>query len=171
MSGFVQILMFVTIKRQVLRCLEILMMKKILGQNEETPMVPNSPYGVAKLAAHNLCRVYRLSYNLHVSCGILMNHESPRRGDDFVTKKIVNYVKAKDFSQPLRLGNIDAYRDWGHAKDFVRAMPMMLRQEKPDDYVVATGEVRSVYDFLTDVKKLSGVDFSYVCDPHLRRPL
>lgn len=119
-------------------------------QKETTPFYPRSPYGVAKLYAYWICKNYRESYDLFICNGILFNHESPRRGENFVTKKITSQVaKIKLGSkEPLVLGNIDAKRDWGHAKDYVEAMWLMLQIEEPDDYVVATGEMHSVREFL-----------------------
>jgi GDPmannose 4,6-dehydratase len=111
-------------------------------QNEQTPFIPRSPYGCGKLLAHSLCVNYRESYGTKVSCGILFNHESPLRGEEFVTQKI-----ARGIREPLVLGNLDAKRDWGHAKDYVEAMWLMLQHE-PDDFVVATGISRSVLDFV-----------------------
>lgn len=121
-------------------------------QKETTPFNPCSPYGVAKVAAHMTVKNYRDSYGLYGCCGILFNHESPRRGYNFVTQKIVKEFQ-NVFTQGtcLELGNLDAKRDWGHAKDYVRAMWMMLQEEKPDDYVVATGEQSSVRDFVEAV--------------------
>ena len=119
-------------------------------QNENTPFYPRSPYGVAKLYAHWITKNYRESYDMFACSGILFNHESPRRGEKFVTSKIVlglnNIAKGK--SDVLELGNIDALRDWGHAKDFVYAMWLMLQQDKADDYVIATGEQHSVREFI-----------------------
>ena len=150
-------------------------------QDEDTPFIPQSPYGIAKLAAHHLVRNYRESYDIHGSCGILFNHESERRGENFVTRKITKWIgefvlwssqssaegdgrfnplAIDTISDPnfildgnrklakLRLGNLDARRDWGHAADYVEAMWLMLQQDEPDDYVVATGETRSVREFL-----------------------
>lgn len=122
-------------------------------QNENTPMLPQSPYGVAKLAAYHMVQIYRSSYDLFACCGILFNHESPRRGENFVTRKITKYIGdvVKNFNRPaekLRLGNLDAYRDWGHAKDYVRAMHLMLQQNYPRDYVIATGQTYSVREFV-----------------------
>jgi GDPmannose 4,6-dehydratase len=119
-------------------------------QTEETPFYPRSVYGVSKLAAHWLVKNYRESYGLFACSGILFNHESPRRGADFVTKKITDGVKQivkgeRDF---LELGNLNAARDWGHAKDYVEAMWLMLQQEEADEYVVATGETHSVRQFV-----------------------
>ena len=115
-------------------------------QRETTPMIPVSPYGCSKLFAHSICRNYRNAYGMFVCSGILFNHESPKRGINFVTNKIVlGAVKIKmGIEDNLCLGNLEARRDWGHAKDFVNAIWMMLQQEKPDDYVVSTGETRSV---------------------------
>jgi GDPmannose 4,6-dehydratase len=118
-------------------------------QTERTPFYPRSPYGVAKLYGHWITVNYRESYDLHASSGILFNHESPRRGLEFVTRKISNAVaKIKlGLADELRLGNLDAQRDWGFAKDYVEAMWLMLQQETPDDYVVCTGETHSVREF------------------------
>ena len=119
-------------------------------QNEETVMQPCSPYGVAKLAAFHLVKTYRESYGLHASNGILFNHESPLRGQDFVTRKITKGVVAIEAgaNTPLTLGNLDALRDWGAAEDYVEGMSLMLQQEEPDDYVLATGEAHSVREFV-----------------------
>ncbi len=129
-------------------------------QNEGSPFHPRSPYGVSKIAAYWLTVNYREAYNLFACNGILFNHESPLRGMDFVTRKVCNAVARikLGLQQFVVLGNIDAKRDWGHAADFVEAMWMMLQQEKPDDYVVATGEVRSVRDLLTEAFRLIGVN-------------
>lgn len=122
-------------------------------QCESTAFDPASPYAVSKVAAHQLCGLYRSSYNLFVSCGILFNHESPFRGKNFVTRKITRHVaKLKNALNhntvpKLKLGNLDACRDWGYAGDYVRAMHMMLQANDPDDYVVATGQTHSVRDF------------------------
>ena len=120
-------------------------------QNEETPMHPCSPYGAAKLAAYWLARTYRDSYGIFVSNGILFNHESPVRGEDFVTRKITRAVVEIEAGgrQPLELGNLDSVRDWGHARDYVAGMWGMLQQDKPDDYVLATGQARTVREFVT----------------------
>ena len=128
-------------------------------QSEETPFRPRSPYGAAKIAAYWLTVNYREAYGVHASNGILFNHESPIRGMDFVTRKVCNAVARIKFGlqQFVVLGNLDAKRDWGHAADFVDAMWLMLQQEKPGDYVVATGEVRSVRDLLTEAFKNIGV--------------
>ena len=162
-------------------------------QDEDTQFAPRSPYAVAKMAAHNLVHTYRESYGLHASCGILFNHESERRGGDFVTRKITKYIAGivrqfytelgkKDVHwvvspasavEPLALGNLDAKRDWGHAVDYVRAMWLMLQQEEPDDYVISTGKTHSI-------RKLLDVAFGYVgvkdwkpyvvIDPQFYRP-
>lgn len=122
-------------------------------QSEETPMVPVSPYGCSKLYAHNLCHNYRNAYGMFISSGILFNHESPRRGINFVTNKVVlESVKiSKGLSDKLILGNLSAKRDWGHAKDYVNGMWMMLQAENPKDYILATGISRSVDDLVTYV--------------------
>ncbi len=133
--------------------------------NEESPMKPESPYAVAKVYGYNISKVYRKSYGLFVACGILFNHESPLRGLDFVTRKITNtlaLIKAgkKDI---LELGNIDAYRDWGYAGDYVKSMHLMLQQEEPDDYVIATGESHSVRYFLEEACDYFDLDVDKVC--------
>jgi GDPmannose 4,6-dehydratase len=119
-------------------------------QTEETPMRPTSPYGCAKAFATQLARVYRQSYGMFVCNGILYNHESPRRGENFVTRKIARSVAriARGLDVDLVLGNLESKRDWGRAQDYVVAMWLMLQHEKPDDYVVATGETHSVRDFV-----------------------
>src|SRR5438270_4000778 len=119
-------------------------------QNEETPMRPTSSYGCAKAFATQLARVYRQSYGMFVCNGILYNHESPRRGENFVTRKITRSVAriARGLDVDLVLGNLESKRDWGRAQDYVVAMWLMLQHEKPDDYVVATGEAHSVRDFV-----------------------
>jgi GDPmannose 4,6-dehydratase len=119
-------------------------------QNEDTPFHPASPYGVAKLYAHWITRNYRESYGIFATTGILFNHESPRRGETFVTSKIVRGLSSvREGGQPyLALGNLDSVRDWGHAKDFVGAMYLIMQHDTPDDYVIATGEPRSVREFV-----------------------
>jgi len=118
-------------------------------QNEATPFHPRSPYACAKVLAHNLCVNYRESYGMFISSGILFNHESPRRGETFVTRKISRAVAriAAGQQSTLYLGNLDAKRDWGFAGDYVEAMYLMLQQDEPDDFVIATGEAHSVRDF------------------------
>jgi len=121
-----------------------------IPQTENTPFYPRSPYGVAKLYGHWITKNYRESYNMFACSGILFNHESERRGIEFVTRKISDGVaKIKlGLADNITLGNLDAERDWGHARDYVEAMWMMLQQEKPDDYVIATGKTNSIRDFL-----------------------
>jgi len=130
-------------------------------QRETTSMNPVSPYGCSKVFAYNIVRNYRKSYKLHASNGILFNHESPRRGSNFVTNKVVKAaVEIKlGFSNSLELGNMDSYRDWGHSKDYVRAMHLILQQDNPGDYVVATGETRSVRDMCEYVFDQLGLDY------------
>ncbi len=119
-------------------------------RNEQTPFMPRSPYAAAKLYAYWITVNYREAYGIHASNGILFNHESPRRGETFVTRKITRAVAAISTGKQdcLYLGNIDALRDWGHAKDYVRAMWLAVQQEKPDDYVIATGEAHTVREFV-----------------------
>ena len=168
-------------------------------QNEKTDFAPQSPYGISKLASHQLVRLYRQSYGIHASCGILFNHESPRRGANFVTRKITKWIgefrnwigyhsswedPEVTFSEDsihcngesfpkLRLGNLDASRDWGHAEDYVKGMWMMLQQETPDDYVLATGETHTIRDLLNVAfGKLQIYDWQdyVVQDPEFMRP-
>ena len=174
-------------------------------QDESTPLNPCSPYAVSKVAAHNLVLTYRMAYGIHASCGILFNHESERRGENFVTRKITKYVaslacaledtggkeegvkssvvreivywEGKDgahYSLPhLELGNLDSYRDWGHAEDYVRGMWLMLQQENPRDYVLATGESHNVRDFLDKAfERINIKDWSkyVVINPKFYRP-
>jgi len=143
-------------------------------QRETTPMRPVSPYGCAKVYAFNLGRNYRHSYNMFISNGILFNHESPRRGSNFVTSKIVKgaIAIANGKAKKLRMGNLDARRDWGHAKDYVRAMWMMLQQETADDYVCATGVSHSVRDCCEYVFSKLGMDYKdyVVLDEKYLRP-
>jgi GDPmannose 4,6-dehydratase len=119
-------------------------------QDENTPFIPRSPYACAKVFAHQLCQNYRDAYGMHISCGILFNHESPRRGIPFVTRKITRTAARirHGLEKKLYLGNLDAYRDWGFAGDYVEAMWLMLQQDKGDDYVVATGESHTVRECL-----------------------
>jgi GDPmannose 4,6-dehydratase len=119
-------------------------------QGEDTPFYPRSPYGVAKLYGHWITINYRESFNLHASSGILFNHESPRRGIEFVTRKITHHVAMikHGLTNELRLGNLDAKRDWGFAGDYVEAMWLMLQQDRPDDYVISTDETHTVQEFV-----------------------
>ncbi len=128
-------------------------------QNEDTPFHPRSPYGVSKLFAHWMVINYRESYGMHASNGILFNHESPRRGMEFVTRKITDGVAriATGKAKELVLGNLDAKRDWGYAKDYVEAMYLMLQQKEPDDYVVGTGESHSVREFVAEAFNAAGI--------------
>ena len=121
-------------------------------QTESTPFYPRSPYGIAKLYGFWIIKNYREAYNMHCSSGILFNHESPRRGETFVTRKITQGLSRISLGHQscLYLGNLDAKRDWGHAKDFVEAMYLMLQQDEPDDYVIATGEQYSVREFVEE---------------------
>jgi GDPmannose 4,6-dehydratase len=131
-------------------------------QTELTPFHPRSPYGVAKVFAHQMTVNYRESYGMHASCGILFNHESPRRGENFVTRKITQSVAkiSKGLQDKVILGNLDAKRDWGYAKEYVEAMWLMLQQETPDDYVIATNETHSVRDFLEIAFEHIGKDYN-----------
>ena len=127
-------------------------------QTETTPFYPRSPYGVAKLYGYWIVKNYRESYDMHCSSGILFNHESPRRGETFVTRKITRGLSqiSVGLQDVLYLGNLDAKRDWGHAKDYVEAMWLMLQQDIPDDYVIATGKQYSVRDFVEEAAPLFG---------------
>jgi len=143
-------------------------------QNEDTPFHPRSPYGISKMAGFELTRNYREAYNLFAVSGILFNHESPRRGAEFVTRKITSAAaKIKlGIEKEIRLGNLDAKRDWGHSSDYVKAMWLMLQQDNPDDYVIATGKSRTVKEFL-DIA-FDYVDLDYrdhiIIDDQLYRP-
>jgi GDPmannose 4,6-dehydratase len=143
-------------------------------QRETTPFYPRSPYGVAKVYGHWITVNYRESYDLHASSGILFNHESPRRGLEFVTRKITHHVAQikLGLANEVRLGNLDSQRDWGYAGDYVRAMWLMLQQEKPDDFVVASGETHSVQQFLEEAFGLVDLDWrDYVVqDARYMRP-
>jgi GDPmannose 4,6-dehydratase len=143
-------------------------------QNEETRLMPASPYACAKVFAHGLTRNYREGYGIHASSGILFNHESPRRGETFVTRKItLAAARIKlGLQDKIALGNLDALRDWGYAKDYVEAMWLMLQQDRPDDYVVATGETHTVREFLDEVFEIAGLDVDkhLVIDDRLKRP-
>jgi len=129
------------------------------GYTEESMMKPASPYACSKLFAHNLVRNYRHSYGLHASCGILFNHESPRRGETFVTRKITQAAARikLGLQDKITLGNLDAYRDWGFTGDYVEAMWLMMQHEIPDDYVIATGTTTRVRDFLSEVFSYAGL--------------
>ena len=143
-------------------------------QNEQTPFYPRSPYGVAKVYGHAITVNYRESYGLFACCGILFNHESPRRGLEFITRKVTDGVAriACGLQNELRLGNLEARRDWGFAGDYVQAMWLMLQQEQPDDYVVATGRTHSVQELVE--LAFSRVDLDWrryvVIDPAFKRP-
>jgi GDPmannose 4,6-dehydratase len=130
-------------------------------QNETTPFRPRSPYAIAKLYAHWMTINYREAHHLFACSGILFNHESPRRGENFVTRKVTRGVAQilAGKTDKLRMGNLDAKRDWGHARDYVNAMWLMLQQDEPDDYVVATGITRSVKDFVEAAFGLVGLDW------------
>jgi len=143
-------------------------------QKETTRLMPASPYACSKVFAHNLCRNYRESYGMNISSGILFNHESPRRGETFVTRKItMAAARIKlGLQDKLYLGNLEAKRDWGFAGDYVEAMWLMLQQEKPDDYVISTGETHTVREFLEVVFSIAGlsVDKHVEIDERLFRP-
>src|SRR5580700_1531612 len=143
-------------------------------QSESTPLYPRSPYGVAKVYGHWITVNYRESYDLHASSGILFNHESPRRGLEFVTRKITNGVAriAHGLDDKLYLGNLDAQRDWGFAADYVRAMWLMLQQDKPDDFVVSTGETHAVRDLCRLAFQAADLDWErhVVIDDKFLRP-
>jgi GDPmannose 4,6-dehydratase len=145
-----------------------------IPQKETTPFYPRSPYGCAKAYAHYLTVNYRESYDIHASCGILFNHESPRRGETFVTRKITRAVGRiyHGLQDKLYLGNLDSMRDWGFAGDYVEAMWLMLQQEQADDYVVATGKMISVREFCEKAFNLVGLDYNkyVVIDPKYFRP-
>ncbi len=143
-------------------------------QGIETRFSPVSPYACAKLAAHHMVGTYRKSYGIYASSGILFNHESPRRGENFVTRKITKAAARikLGLQDELRLGNLSAQRDWGHAADFVKGMWMMLQREEPDDYVLATGRTNSVQQFLEYVFSFADLDIKkhVVIDPKFYRP-
>jgi GDPmannose 4,6-dehydratase len=143
-------------------------------QSETTPFHPRSPYAVAKLYAHWMTVNYREAHNLFACSGILFNHESPRRGENFVTRKVTRGIAQilAGRADKLRLGNMESKRDWGHARDYVEAMWMMLQQDKADDYVIATGEMRSVRDFVAAAFAMVGLDWQkyVVVDEAYMRP-
>lgn len=134
-----------------------------IPQKETTPFYPRSPYGVAKLYGYWIVKNYRESYGLHASSGILFNHESPRRGETFVTRKITRGLSRISNGEQniLYLGNLNAKRDWGHAKDYVEAMWLMLQQDEPDDYVIATGEQYSVREFVEEAAPYFGMNIEW----------
>jgi len=142
--------------------------------NEESMLLPASPYACAKVCAHHMIRNYRDGYNMHACSGILFNHESPRRGETFVTRKItLAAARIKlGLQDKLSLGNLDAHRDWGYAGDYVKLMWMMLQQDKPDDYVIATGETHTVREFLEQVFNHAGLSIEkhVEIDPRFFRP-
>jgi GDPmannose 4,6-dehydratase len=145
-------------------------------QNEATPFYPRSPYGVAKVYAHQICVNYRESYGMHVSCGILFNHEGEYRGEEFVTRKITKSVAqiVQGKLDKIRLGTLDPKRDWGYAGDYVEAMWLMMQQQTPDDYVIATGKTHSVRDFLSSAVKAAGLkgdpEDYVIIDDNYKRP-
>lgn len=145
-------------------------------QNEITPFYPRSPYGVAKVYAHQICVNYRESYGMHVSCGILFNHEGEYRGEEFVTRKITKSVAQimQGKLDKIRLGTLEPKRDWGYAGDYVEAMWLMMQQQTPDDYVIATGKTHSVRDFLASAIKAAGLkgepEDYVVIDDNFKRP-
>lgn len=147
---------------------------KEVPQKEATPFYPRSPYGISKVAGFDLTRNYREAYDMFCASGILFNHESPRRGHEFVTRKISSHVAQikLGLASELRLGNLEAKRDWGHAKDYVRAIHLMLQQAEPDDYVIATGVAHSVREFCE--RAFAEVDLDYrdfvVIDERFQRP-
>ncbi|HSG26543.1 MAG TPA: GDP-mannose 4,6-dehydratase [Anaerolineales bacterium] len=147
---------------------------RAVPQNEDTPFYPRSPYGVAKTYGHWITVNYRESYNLFAVSGILFNHESPRRGLEFVTRKITDGVARikHGLQNELRLGNLEARRDWGYAKDYVRAMWLMLQQDEPDDFVIGTGQTKSVRDFCEAAFGYVGLNYQdfVVQDPAFYRP-
>ncbi|HJO15230.1 MAG TPA: GDP-mannose 4,6-dehydratase, partial [Candidatus Pacearchaeota archaeon] len=143
-------------------------------QNENTPFHPRSSYGISKVTGYYLTKNYREAYNLHASSGILFNHESPRRGFEFVSRKITHAVARikKGLQKKLKLGNLKAKRDWGHAKDYVEAMWMMLQQNNPDDFVIGTGKEHSVVDFANKAFAHVGLNYKdyLIIDKNLIRP-
>ncbi len=147
---------------------------KKVPQNENTPFYPRSAYGISKVTGHDLTRNYREAYNLYCCTGILFNHESPRRGFEFVTRKISHSVARikLGLQRKVILGNLEAKRDWGHAKDYVEAMWMMLQKKKPDDFVIATGKQHSVRDFAKLAFSMVGLNYKkYIeIDKNLLRP-
>ena len=147
---------------------------KAVPQNEDTPFNPRSSYGISKVAGFHMVKNYREAYKLHASSGILFNHESPRRGFEFVTRKISHAVAKikKGSKEKLKLGNIKAKRDWGHAKDYVEAMWLMLQQDSPSDYVIGTGKEYSVEQFAEQAFNHAGLNYKdhIIIDNQLKRP-
>jgi|TARA_B100000085_G_scaffold162309_1_gene147657 GDPmannose 4,6-dehydratase len=148
-------------------------------QNEDTKFMPQSPYAIAKCAAHHMTRLFREAYGLHASAGILFNHEGERRGETFVTRKITKWIgdwvkSGRDLNFPkLRLGNLEAFRDWGYAGDYVEAMWMMLQQDSPQDFVICTGETHTIREFLDVAFSHIGIDDwsdLVIQDPEFYRP-
>jgi GDPmannose 4,6-dehydratase len=149
-------------------------------QDENTKFLPQSPYAIAKCAAHYITRLFRESHGIHASTGILFNHEGERRGETFVTRKITKWIgefvrsgKDENFPQ-LRLGNLEAYRDWGYAVDYVEAMWLMLQQPEPDDYVICTGETHTIKDLLNCAFETAGIENweqLVTIDPEFYRPV
>ncbi|MBU0501853.1 MAG: GDP-mannose 4,6-dehydratase [bacterium] len=140
---------------------EMFGLAKVTPQNEDTPFHPRSPYGISKVAGFHIIQNFREAYNLYACNGILFNHESPRRGFEFVTRKITTgAAKIKmNLAKNLKLGNLEAKRDWGYAADYVKAMWLMLQQDKPDDYVIATGETHTVKEFVEAAFACVGLDW------------
>ena len=131
-------------------------------QDENTVLMPQSPYAVSKVASHNLVRIYRDAYKIFTCSGILFNHEGPRRGENFLTRKVTKYIGQlinNKTTESLKLGNLQTYRDWGHAKDYVRAMYLMLQQDNSDDFVICSGQTHKVLDFV--IKAFDSVDLDY----------
>jgi GDPmannose 4,6-dehydratase len=133
-------------------------------QTEQTPYKPRSPYGVSKLFAHEMARIYKESYGMFICCGILFNHESPRRGIEFVTQKIVDTVVRQICGEDiiLELGNMEARRDWSHAYDMVEGMWLMLQNDKPNNYILASGETHSIFEFVNTVYGYFGIDLVWI---------
>lgn len=144
-------------------------------QNENTAFDPKSPYAVAKVFAHNMAKVYRDSYNMHISCGILFNHESPRRGIEFVTRKITDGVARikLGLQNELRLGNIESKRDWGYAKDYMEAVYSIMNYEKPENFVIATGETHTIREFADVAFRYVNMDWKdyIIIDKDFFRPI
>lgn len=144
-------------------------------QDENTEFLPQNPYGVAKLASHRMVQIYRNAYNIFACSGILFNHESPRRGENFVTRKITKYIGKiinKKINENLKLGNLNSSRDWGHAKDYIKAMHLMLQKDIPSDYVISSGESHSVLSFVKKAFDHAGLSYKehIEIDPELYRP-